>query len=411
MVGRRPYDSAMPTDASTTLSERLATARALLEPIVAETPEADLAPPAARAVVGAGLHTLVLPPSLGGLDGGFVAAVDMLSAVGAIDGSVALGLAMHTQVLGAAVMGGRWPADVVDGLARAVAERGALVNAASTEEGSGSPARGGLPATTATALGTDLVLTGEKTWTTWLPALTHAVVSALLLEPVGAAEVRGDAPPTIVNVLVELDTPGVERLAGFEALGMRGSASGRLRLHDVAVPARQVIARRRANEPDARGTVAQTWFGLCIAAVYLGIGEGARERVVRWAIDRRPGDGSTAVADIPSVRLRLGRIDAALRSARVVLSEVARRADGGGEIGSDLALAKLAATSAAVLASDEALRIAGGQAFLAGSLERAFRDARAGLINPPLEDVALDGFARALVEGERERARGGPSVA
>ena len=116
---------------------------------------------------------------------------------------------------------------------------------------------------------------------------------------------------------------------------MRGSASGRLRLHDVAVPASQVIARRRANEPDARGAVAQTWFGLCVAAVYLGIGEGARERVVRWAIDRRPGDGSTAVADIPSVRLRLGRLDAALRTARLVLIDVARRADAGsrGRIG------------------------------------------------------------------------------
>jgi alkylation response protein AidB-like acyl-CoA dehydrogenase len=62
-----------------------------------------------------------------------------------------------------------------------------------------------------------------------------------------------------------------------------------------------------------------------------------------------------------------------------------------------------------VTATDEALRIAGGPGFLAGLLERAFRDARAGLINPPLEDVALDGFGRALVD--RERGRTPPSVA
>ncbi len=49
-------------------------------------------------------------------------------------------------------------------------------------------------------------------------------------------------------------------------------------------------------------------------------------------------------------------------------------------------------------ATDEALRIAGGPGFLAGRLERAFRDARAGLINPPLEDVALQALARALLE-------------
>ena len=67
----------------------------------------------------------------------------------------------------------------------------------------------------------------------------------------------------------------------------------------------------------------------------------------------------------------------------------------------DAALAKLVATQAAVTATDEALRIAGGPGFLAGRLERAFRDVRAGLINPPLEDVALAGFGRAVVAAAR----------
>ena len=67
----------------------------------------------------------------------------------------------------------------------------------------------------------------------------------------------------------------------------------------------------------------------------------------------------------------------------------------------DVALAKLVATRAAVNATDEALRIAGGPGFLAGRLERAFRDARAGLINPPLDDVATAGFGRAVLDRER----------
>ena len=122
---------------------------------------------------------------------------------------------------------------------------------------------------------------------------------------------------------------------------------------------------------------------------------------MRWAKDRRPGDGSTAVASIPSVQLRLGRMDAELRAARIVVLDAARRWDEGREAG-DVALAKLVATRAAVNATDEALRIAGGPGFLAGRLERAFRDARAGLINPPLEDVAYQGFAKALIERKPE---------
>jgi alkylation response protein AidB-like acyl-CoA dehydrogenase len=88
----------------------------------------------------------------------------------------------------------------------------------------------------------------------------------------------------------------------------------------------------------------------------------------------------------------------------MVLTEVAERAAGGPPDPADVALAKLVATSAAVTATDEALRIAGGPGFLTGRLERAFRDARAGLINPPLEDVALGGFGRALVQAERNQS-------
>ncbi len=285
---------------------------------------------------------------------------------------------------------------------RAIVEDGALVNNAATEEGGGSPARGAVPGTTAAseADGT-WRLAGEKTWTTWLPNLTHAFVTARI------------AGTDLVEVgvwLVDLSADGVERRPGFEAMGMRGSVSGRLVLGGVQVPADALVVRRRVDDADPRGPAPGTWFGIAIAATYLGVGEGARDAVARWALDRRPGDGKSAVADVPSVQLRLGRADADLRAARIVVLDVARRWDeamasgdaaGLAAAAEDVPLAKLVATRAAVAATDEALRIAGGPGFLAGPLERAFRDARAGLINPPLEDVALAGFARRVLDGAR----------
>jgi alkylation response protein AidB-like acyl-CoA dehydrogenase len=187
---------------------------------------------------------------------------------------------------------------------------------------------------------------------------------------------------------------------------MRGSASGRLVLDGVRVAAHALVVRRVATAPDPRGSAPGAWFGIALAATYLGVGEGARDDVARWALARRPGDGSTAVADVPSVQLRLGRIDADLRAARIVVGDVARRWDAAVAAGDTAALAaaagdvplvKLVATRAAVTATDEALQIAGGPGFLAGRIERAFRDARAGLINPPLEDIALAGFARGVL--------------
>jgi alkylation response protein AidB-like acyl-CoA dehydrogenase len=379
------------------IDERLADAIARLEAL-------DLGdafePRAAAAIVDAGLHTLPVPIPFGGLGATLSEAATVLAAIAAVDGSTALGFAMHVHVIGSIAESAGWDDAVREWLYARVVEDGALVNAASTEEGGGSPARGALPTTTAEPDGDGYRLTGEKTWTTWLPVLRLALVSARLAE---ASE-----PPQVGLFIVDLDSPGVSRLAGFEALGMRGSASGRLRLEGVRVARERVLALRPANTPDPRGTAPQAWFAVAIAATYLGVGEGARRAVARWALERRPGDGSTAVAAIPTVQLRLGRLDAALRTARIVLLDTTRRwDDGSGDVraglGPDLALAKLQATSAAVLATDEALRIAGGPGFLAGRLERAFRDARAGLINPPLEDVALQGFGRAVLDRERER--------
>jgi alkylation response protein AidB-like acyl-CoA dehydrogenase len=359
-------------------------------------------PRAAEAIVASGLHRLVVPESAGGLGARMAQAARVLMALGAVDGSTGLGFAMQVHVIGALVDSVAVPSGLRERLYRAIVENGALVNNAATEEGGGSPARGAIPGTTATADADGTWrLTGEKTWTTWLPNLTHAFVTARI----------ADTDPVEVGAwLVDLSSDGVERRPGFEAMGMRGSASGRLALDGVRVPPDALVVRRRVDEPDPRGSAPGAWFGIAIAATYLGVGEGGRDAVARWALDRRPGDGSSSVADVPSVQLRLGRADAELRAARIVVVDVARRWDEASASGDlarraaaagDVPLAKLVATRAAVAATDEALRIAGGPGFLAGPLERAFRDARAGLINPPLEDVALTGFARSVLDRER----------
>jgi alkylation response protein AidB-like acyl-CoA dehydrogenase len=387
------------SDPATTSEEVLAEAVRRLETL-------DLGdafqPAAAEVIVGTGLHRLVVPAAAGGLGGRMVEAAKALLAIAAVDGSTALGFAMQLHVIGALVDGDAVPTGLRDRLFAQVASHGALVNNAATEEGGGSPARGAIPGTLAQpAPDGAWRLTGEKTWTTWLPNLTHAFVTARVVDT---------DPVEVGSWLVDLDSEGVERGPGFEALGMRGSASGRLVLSDVIVPADAILVRRLATDPDPRGAAPGAWFGMAIASTYLGVGEGARADVARWAIDRRPGDGKTAVADVPSVQLRLGRLDAELRAARIVVLDVARRWDeaidrgdaaGLADAAGEVALAKLVATQAAVKATDEALRIAGGPGFLSGRLERAFRDARAGLINPPLEDVALTGFGRAIVARAR----------
>ena len=394
----------MPTDLRPALADPLADA---IEQVERLEPGDLFDPRVPAAVVTAGLHLLPLPVASGGLGASMTEAAEVLAALGATDGATALGFAMHVHAVGSIAQSAAWPARTRRRLYRAIVDKGLLVNNAATEEGGGSPARGAIPGTIATpdASSDGWRISGEKTWTTWLPALGFAFVSARIADEERTSE-SGDGPsPSVGLFLVNLGGHGIERRPGFEAMGMRASASGRLILDNAPVPVDGLVSRRLATEPDPRGAAPGAWFAMAVAATYLGVGEGARRTVARWALERRPGDGSVAVADIPTVQLRLGRLDGALRAARIVLFDATRRWDAAGHdqaagasLLPDLTLAKVTATNAAVNATDEALRIAGGPGFLTGRLERAFRDARAGLINPPLDDIALAGFGRAVLE-------------
>ena len=402
--------SMTPDERTAELASRLADARRRL----AGLPLGDGFDPAVpAALVASGLHLAPVPEAAGGLGIGPRAAVELLAALGAIDGSTALGFAMHVHVVGGMAESPGWPAGLRETLYDEIRDHGALLNSAGTEDAGGSPARGAIPETAAVE-GTDgrFRLTGEKSWTTWLPALRFALVTARIVQA-GAGLARiGRGTRSIRRAARGRGLRRRPRRArGHPAARLRRARDARVRLRPAA-PRWRRRARRTGRRPTPgrpAGPARRRAAGLVRVRDRRrlpGIAEGARSEVVRWAIDRRPGDGSSAVADLPSVQVRLGRLDAALRAARIVVLDVAARweaADPSARAGlmSDVALAKLTATSAAAQATDEALRIAGGPGFLAGPLERAFRDARAGLINPPLEDVALAGFARTLVDRQR----------
>ena len=82
-----------------------------------------------------------MPIRHGGLGATLSESVDVLAAIAGVDASAALGLAMHTHVLVSAVESNGWPRAAFERLVAAVRAEGALVNAASTEESTGSPAR------------------------------------------------------------------------------------------------------------------------------------------------------------------------------------------------------------------------------------------------------------------------------
>jgi alkylation response protein AidB-like acyl-CoA dehydrogenase len=107
---------------------------------------------------------------------------------------------------------------------------------------------------------------------------------------------------------------------------------------------------------------------------------------------------------LPSVRARIGRADAAVAAARLVVDEAARRvteAPGTEETNRWVWRAKLLAGTTAMDVAASLLEAAGTGASRRGHpLERLFRDARCGSLQPATSDVCADWLGVAALGGD-----------
>jgi len=316
--------------------------------------------------------------------GGSHRLVDIVLAQAALaehDAATALGIGMHLMVVGAENWAKTWPEWRRQEIFRSVAREGALLNVLATEPVMGAPQGNTPPATTLhPAEGGGWRLQGAKTYSTFAPVLTHAIVYCSL----------GDGSGHVARVLVEMGDRAIALEHTWDTIGMRATASHTVHFADVPVRDADILARfpfsRRASRP-AMGP----WFALPVAAAYLGIARAARDEAVEAA--RRPRAGQTDAAASETRRL-LGEIERRLYVAEAILVAAAAEADGDQRTAPGLspleAAAKVEVTQSAIAVVDLAVRVVGGAALRRGSrLERAWRDIRSGSVHPPTEAAAL----------------------
>ena len=117
--------------------------------------------------------------------------------------------------------------------------------------------------------------------------------------------------------------------------------------------------------------------------------------MIQFALERVPTALGKPIATLPKIQRQVGEIDVALQAAQALLLEIACLWTGDPETCCTLyprvAAAKHYAVEVAQEVTDKALRIAGGQSITASlPLERYFRDVRAGFMQPPAGDTALE---------------------
>jgi alkylation response protein AidB-like acyl-CoA dehydrogenase len=308
------------------------------------------------------------------------------------DASVALTAAMNAHVIGAAVETKAWSLELSKRIFKDVVTRGALVNAVASEPELGSPSRGGSFRTVAHKVEGGWALTGCKTWVTGGECLDFLVVHASL-EGKNLLEKTG-------KMIVPIDAIGLKlERTWTDALSLRSSGADDAVFEEVFVPDQDFIA------PSTSHPASSAWFWSAMAATYLGVGCAALDEVVHYAKTRVPTALGKPISSLQAVQQNIGRIELELKAAQSVLLEACGLVVENGASDTLLPLlagAKQLCTNAAVTATDLSLRVAGGNALTRSlSLERHFRDARAGLVHPPSDDLTLEMIGRARLENPK----------
>jgi alkylation response protein AidB-like acyl-CoA dehydrogenase len=341
-----------------------------------------------------GYGGLTAPVEYGGQGATITEFVLAQEVLGEADPSAGLVFGWHLGLLLSLRETAAWPEARFAQLCREAAAGKALINACRSEPETGSPSRGGRPTTTARRVEGGYVVTGRKTWATGGPALTHILISA----GVEGSEAVGE-------FLLRSGSAGLSLDLTWDSLSLRGSGSHTIVMDNVFVPDDDVCS---IVEPGQRPTRGGANAGLLhIPGLYMGVANAARRFTLEHARTYAPNSlGGKPIATVPAVRERLGRIEVLRTSARLLLYDVARQADAcpvreRGQLRHLLGLAKLQVTNAAVEIVDLCMRIVGGDSLLRNlPLERCYRDVRAGLHNPPMDDMTVQQLADAALAEE-----------
>ncbi|NWJ97098.1 MAG: acyl-CoA/acyl-ACP dehydrogenase [Chloroflexi bacterium] len=340
-----------------------------------------------------GYLKLSIPEEYGGWGASLAEIVAGQARMGEGCASTALTVTMHLSQIGRAIQTGNWSKAQLESVLHNVVTKGALLNNAASEPATGSPSRGGIPTTTATFDPTSggWRINGRKTYTTGAPILHYFMITAAVQHP----ETPEGTPPKVGSFLLTREMPGLRIEETWNSLAMRLSGSHDLVLEEVQVGPEAYLGPNQKGTPQQQAC-SGAW-GLPTAAIYFGVGRAAAKYVAQWARERVPNSLNKPISELQHIQEKAGQMELALLSAENTLFKVTELASDSAYI--ETQPARLAAlvgatkylvTNEAIKAVDLAMRICGGASLSMDlPLQRYYRDSRAGLGNPPMDDATI----------------------
>jgi alkylation response protein AidB-like acyl-CoA dehydrogenase len=331
-----------------------------------------------------GLLGTIFPPEYGGAGMGYVEYVTAIEELSKIDGSVGIIVAAHTSLCSNHIF-----------LAGTEEQKKKYVNQLATgefigawgltEPSSGSDA--GSARMTAVRKGNSWVLNGTKTFCTNGHYADTLVVIAVTDR---AAHTHG-----LSAFIVEKGTRGFRPGKKENKLGLRASDTAELIFEDCVLPAENLLGKEGSGFIDAMRVL--DGGRISIAALSLGMAEGAYEAALKYSKQRR--QFGKAISEFQGIQWKLADMATEIEAAKLLTLRAAAMKDAGQNTTLESSMAKLFASEVAVRCANEGVQIHGGYGFIKDyPAEKFYRDVKLCTIGEGTSEVQRLVIARQLLK-------------
>jgi alkylation response protein AidB-like acyl-CoA dehydrogenase len=295
-----------------------------------------------------GFMGVIFPEEYGGAGLGYVEYVTIIEELSRVDGSVGISIAAHNSLCSNHIfMFGTEEQKQKFLMPLASGEK--LGAWGLTEPQAGSDASG--TRTTAVKKGDGWLVNGSKNF------ITHAIHGDICVAM--ASTDRAMRSKGITAFIFEKGTPGFSPGKKEDKLGLRASETASVIFEDCRVP----DANRLGPEGLGFIQAMQVLDGgrISIAALALGLAQGAYESAVRYSKERQQFGQS--ISNFQAIQFKLADMATQIEAARLLTYRAAALKDAGKKTTKESSMAKLFASEISVKVCEEAIQIHGGYGY------------------------------------------------
>jgi alkylation response protein AidB-like acyl-CoA dehydrogenase len=330
-----------------------------------------------------GLMGIIFPQEYGGAGSGYVEYVIAVEELSRVDGSIGIIVAAHNSLCSNHIYIAANETQRKKYLTKLTT--GEFIGAwGLTEPGSGSDA--GSARMTATRKGNEWVLNGTKTFIT---NGHYADVCLVIAVTDKTAHTHG-----LSAFIVEAGTKGFRAGKKENKLGLRASDTAELIFEDCVIPHENLVGKEGDGFVDSMRVL--DGGRISIAALSLGIGQGAYECALNYSKERK--QFGKCIADFQAIQWKLADMATELDAARLLTMRAADMKDKKMKTTQESSMAKLYASEVAVRCANESVQIHGGYGFIKDyPAEKYYRDVKLCTIGEGTSEIQRLVIARQLL--------------